>query len=75
MKKLYDERTPFRVSPWSLDLSINTKPLKDAHVRFYALFQFQLFFGHFLLLSEIKTKLIKFCTKLQMKQKQQIFAV
>ena len=38
MKKLYDERTPFRVSPWSLDLSINTKPLKDAHVRFYALF-------------------------------------
>ena len=35
---------------------------------FFGLFSFKPFFGYFLLLSEIKTELIQFCTKFQVKQ-------
>ena len=46
-----------------VDLSSNLQPLKDGYTHFSGLFQFQPYFGHYLLDLEIGTKLIKLCPK------------
>ena len=64
----YDERTFFWGSPRSLDLSYNSQPQKHAYLCFYALYNFLAFFVYFLLFLEIQTKLIKRCSKFQVKR-------
>ena len=67
MKKI-TQGSSFWGSPQSLDLAFNPQPPKNANQRFSRMFQFQPFFGHSLLLFEIKTKFIKLCTNFQIKQ-------
>ena len=55
----------YRIQQKSVKLAY---PQKDAYLPFSGLFQFKPFFGHFLLLLEIETKLIKFRTKRRVKQ-------
>ena len=54
-------------SSWSLSLSLNPYPQKDAILQFFGLIQFEPFFGHLLFLLEKKTKSIRSCTKFYVK--------
>ena len=64
----YDKRTLFLGSLQKPDLSVNPQPPKHAYTRFSGHFQFQAFFGVFLLFLDIKIKFVKFSTKFQVKQ-------
>ena len=64
----YDERTLFWGSLQKLFLSVNSQLPKDAYTIFFGIFQFQAIFDILLLLLDIKSKFIKFCTKFQVKQ-------
>ena len=56
----YDERTLFYGSLQKLELSVKHYLPKDAHLHFSGLFQFQVIFGLFHLVLDIKIKLTYF---------------
>ena len=58
-----DERTLFRGSPQSLDLSLNPQSPNNAYWRSFGLLQIQPFFNLWLLVLEKKINSIEFCTK------------
>lgn len=59
------KRTMFRGSTQTCFLTSKILSLKNAYMRFSGQIQFSAFFGYFLLLSEIKIKLIKLYTNFQ----------
>ena len=63
-----DKGTFFLDFSGSLGLTHNPQLPNDAYWRYSVLLQFQVFFGYFLLLLEIKIEIIIYCTIFQEKQ-------